>query len=115
MSKNVSFDISVDANKLIDQITSSTERGSLNSRYFDGDQGRFVSCQAGGLLIAASYHSSKKHSATCEVHNNFQQKLGAPDQVVRSAKSEGLAGEWAIAYCKSGKLGGDKTYYDLCE
>ena len=44
--------------------------------------------------------------------NNFTQKFGQPDKIVRSAKSEAPPGKWAIAYCNSGKLGGDKTYYE---
>ena len=113
MSKNVSLDINVDANQLINQVTTATNRNSLNSRYFDNNQGRFISCQSGGILIAACFHTSKNHSATCEVHNNFRQKFGAPDEIVRTAKSDAPPGVWAIAYCDSGKLGGDKTFYDV--
>ena len=112
MSKVVNFSISVDVNKLIEQIGSITGRNSLNDRYFDNNQGRFISCQAGGILYSMCYHKTKQHSATCEVHNNFTQKLGAGDKIVRSAKSTAPPGQWAIAYCDSGKLGGDKTYYN---
>ena len=112
MSKQVSLNINVDVNKLIEQVVSSTERNSLNDRYFDNNQGRFISCQAGGKLISMCFHQTKQHSATCEVHNNFTKNFGVGDKVVRSAKSEAPPGRWAIAYCDSGKLGGDKTFYN---
>ena len=89
-----------------------TERNSLNDRYFDNNQGRFISCQAGGKLISMCFHQTKQHSATCEVHNNFTKNFGVGDKVVRSAKSEAPPGRWAIAYCDSGRLGGDKTFYN---
>ena len=112
MSKQVSLNINVDVNKLIEQVVSSTERNSLNDRYFDNNQGRFISCQAGGKLISMCFHQTKQHSATCEVHNNFTKNFGVGDKVVRSAKSEAPPGRWAIAYCDSGRLGGDKTFYN---
>ena len=113
MSKNVSLSINVDVNQLISQVTNATNRNSLNDRYFDNNEGRFVSCQANGILIAACYHKTKNHSATCEVHNNFTKNFGVGDRVVRSSKSNAPPGIWAIAYCDSGKLGGDKTFYDV--
>ena len=112
MSKTINLNINVDVNKLIEQVVSSTERNSLNDRYFDNNQGRFISCQAGGKLISMCFHQTKQHSATCEVHNNFTKNFGVGDKVVRSAKSEAPPGRWAIAYCDSGRLGGDKTFYN---
>ena len=112
MSKTVSFNISVDVNELIKQVCSATNRSSLNDRYFDNNQGRFISCQSDGKLISMCYHKTKQHSATCEVHNNFTKNFGVGDKVVRSAKSEAPPGKWAIAYCDSGKFGGDKTFYN---
>ena len=112
MSKTINLNINVDVNKLIEQVVSSTERNSLNDRYFDNNQGRFISCQAGAKLISMCFHQTKQHSATCEVHNNFTKNFGVGDKVVRSAKSEAPPGRWAIAYCDSGRLGGDKTFYN---
>ncbi|KAH0793658.1 hypothetical protein GPJ56_002379 [Histomonas meleagridis] len=113
MSMNISLNINVDANKLIDQVACATNRSSINDRYFDNDNGRFISCQSDGKLIAACFHKTKSHSATCEVHNNFTKNFGVPDHIVRSAKSSAPAGVWAVAYCDSGKLGGDKTFYNV--
>lgn len=112
MSITVNFNINVDVNKLIEQVGSSSNRTSYNDKYFDNNQGRWISCQADGILYSMCYHKTKQHSATCEVHNNFTQKLGVDDKIVRSSKSEAPPGLWAIAYCNSGKLGGDKTYYN---
>ena len=112
MSITVNFDINVDANTLIQQVGSATNRSSYNDRYFDGNQGRWISCQSDGILYSMCYHKTKQHSATCEVHNNFTKNFGVGDKIVRSAKSEAPPGKWAIAYCNSGKLGGDKTYYN---
>ena len=113
MSKNVSLSIDVNVNELIKQVCSATDRSSLNDQWLDNNQGRWISCQSGGLLISMCYHKTKQHSATCEVHNNFTKMFGAGDKIVRSAKSEAPPGKWAIAYCNSGKLGGDKTYYNF--
>ena len=46
------------------------------------------------------------------MYNNFIKNFGDSDKVVKSAKSEAPPGKWAIAYFNSGKLGGDKTFYD---
>ena len=113
MSKTVSFNIDVDANKLIEQVGSATNRNSYNDRYFDNNNGRWISCQANGILYSCCFHKTKNHSATCEVHNNFTKNFGVGDKIVRSAKSTAPPGKWCIAYCDSGKLGGDKTFYDF--
>lgn len=98
---------------LLTFFTSATERESFNSRYFDDDDdGRYISCQVDGKLISANYHETKHHSATCEVHNHFRQMFGAEDEIVQSAKSDAKPGEWAVACCTAGKLGGNKTYYN---
>lgn len=112
MSLNVNLPINVDANKLIEQIGTASNRNSYNDRYFDDNNGRWISCQANGILYSMCFHKTKQHSATCEVHNNFTKNFFVPDHVVRSAKSEAPPNQWAIAYCDSGKLGGDKTYYN---
>lgn len=113
MSKTLELKIDVNVNELIKQIGSLGQRSSYNDQYFDKNNGRFISCQDNGILYSMCYHKTKQHSATCEVHNNFTQKLGQKDQIVRSSKSEAPPGKWAIAYCNSGKLGGDKTYYNF--
>ena len=116
MSKNLNLSISVDVNKLLEQIGAAAKsiinRNSYNEKYFDNNQGRWISCQSNGILYSMCYHKTKQHSATCEVHNNFTKNIGVPDKIVRSSKSEAPPGLWAIAYYDSGKLGGDKTYYN---
>ena len=111
-SKALHFGIDIDPEEIVKSVTSATERESFNSRYFDNDDGRYISCQVDGKLISASYHETKHHSATCEVHNHFRQMFGAEDEIVRSAKSDAKPGEWAVACCTAGKLGGNKTYYN---
>ena len=77
------------------------------------NQGRFISCQAGGILYSMCFHQTRQHSAICEVHNNFKKMFGAEDKIVRSAKSTAPPGQWAIAYCDSGRFGGDKTDFEI--
>ena len=113
MSKNVKLDMKVDVNELIRQIGSLTDRTSINDQYLDNNQCRWISGQSNGILYSMCYHQTKQHSATCEVHNNFRKMFGAKDEVVRRSKSEAPPGEWAIAYCNSGKFGGDRTSYDF--
>lgn len=110
------LDISVDINELINQacgLTNITQRRAYQSQMIDDDNGRWVTAQCGGKLISACFHKSKNHSATCEVHNNFTRHFGVKDHVVRSAKSTAGPGEWAVAIVDSGRLGGDKTYYNI--
>ena len=111
-SFTLGFSINVDLNQLINQVASATNRNTLNNYYFDGGKGRYISVQSGGKLISACYHTSKFHSATCEVHNGFTGMFGIPDHIVRKARSEAPPGKWAIACCDSGRLGGDKTFYN---
>lgn len=113
MSLTVSFPINVDLNKLLDQIGGITHRSSRQERYFDGGKGRWIEGQNDGKLYSMCYHSTKEHSATVEVHNHFRQMFGARDEIVRSNKSTAPPGQWAIAFCDSGRLGGDKTYYNF--
>ena len=112
-SLTVKLDISVDVNELLRQISSLTHRTSRTDVRFDNGNGRWVEGQQDGILFSCSYHKTKSHSATVEVHNRFQQVFQAPDKIVRSSKSTAPPGTWAIAYCNSGRLGGDKTYYDF--
>lgn len=116
MEKSLKLDMNVDINKLIDQacgLANVTQRGKYQSQTIDNNKGRWVTAQSDGKLISACFHESKNHSATCEVHNNFTKNFGVPDHVVRSAKSTAGPGEWAVAMVDSGKLGGDKTYYNI--
>ena len=118
MSKavTVKLNISVDVNELIKQacdLANVTQRGKYQSQMIDNNNGRWVTVQCDGKLISACYHKSKNHSATCEVHNNFTKNFGVPDHIVRSSKSTAAPGEWAVAMVDSGKLGGDKTFYNI--
>lgn len=100
------FGINVDVNTLLDQIGSGLRnmaRHSLNSRYFDNGNGRFISMQTGGLLVCMTYHKRKWHSATSRV---------APfGMVVSSSKSDAPGGTWAVAYISQGIMG-NQTFYD---
>ena len=111
MSKILNLNINIAADELINLVAGKLKRNSLSDQYFDNNQGRFISCQTGGILYSMCFHQTKQHSAKCEVHNNFTKMFGAQDKIVREAESIAPPGQWAIAYCDSGKLGGDKTSY----
>ena len=113
MSKILNLNITVAADELINLVARTMKRNSLSDQYFDNNQGRFISCQAGGILYSMCFHQTRQHSAICEVHNNFKKMFGAEDKIVRSAKSTAPPGQWAIAYCDSGRFGGDKTDFEI--
>ena len=110
-SCNINLNIDVDVNELITQATGMNQRSSYNDRYFDDNKGRFISMQRGGKIIACCFHKTKNHSTTGQVHNKVGQLFVGP-QIVRQAQSTAPPGRWAIAYCDSGRLGGDQTFYD---
>ena len=112
MSINLNFNINVDANELLEQITSSTQRTSFSDQWLDDNKCRWIHGQGGGLLYSCCYHEEKQHSATVQVYNNFKQKFGEPKKLVRQKKSIAPPGRWAVAYIKSGAFGGDEAYYD---
>ena len=97
MSKTLNFGINIDATQIIQTIVNTTQKSSYNDRYIDNNQGRWISCQAGGFLISACYHSTQQHSAT--VIGRAQCKSIAPP------------GQWAVAYTNNRMLGGNKTFY----
>ena len=101
MSLQINFDCSI--NDLIDKVCSTKERNSLNDRYFDDGQGRFISWQSDGIVHAASNHLTKWHSATAQ-----STKITGK----HTAKSEAPPGVWAIAYIDSGNFGVDRTFYN---
>ena len=114
MSVNLNFNIDINPVEIAKSIGKSLERLSVNDNgLIDGGKGRFISMQGDGVLCAAFYHSTKPHTATCEVHNNFTKNFGVGDHVVRSAKSSAGPGKWAVAYTKSGQFGGDRTFYNI--
>ena len=50
MAKNVECSINVDANELIKQIGSISNRSSYSEQYLDNNQCRWISCQYDGIL-----------------------------------------------------------------
>ena len=112
MSRTIDAPIDVDASDLISQVSGSGCRENFNETYFDGDNGRFISCRSNGLLIGCCYHKTKTHSAVVEVHNGFTSLFGASDKIVRSSRGSATAGKWAVAITDSGRLGGDRAYYE---
>ena len=103
--------IDINANDLICQVAGGGTRENFSETYFDGSEGRFISCRTGGLLIAFCYHNTKSHTAVVEVHNGFTSLFGAKDKIVRSSSSDAPGGKWAVAITDAGRLGGDRAYY----
>ena len=99
MSKTFSFGINVDLGQIIRDIAGAVENRSYSSKYYDNNNGRWFSCQAGGLVICGNYHATQQHSATA--------------QGTSTSKSTVPAGEWAVAYAKNNIFGGNKTFYDF--
>jgi len=94
---NVNFNINVDANEILRACGMGSETFSDQ----DVEGGRFISSMAGGQMMAAYFHPSRRHSATC-MHG---------DKVIsRSVKD---AGKWAIAKCGKALFGGNKTKYNV--
>ena len=60
MSRVIDAPINIDSNDLICQIAGGGTRDNFKENYFDGSEGRFISCKTGGLLIACCYHKKKK-------------------------------------------------------
>ncbi|CAL6009229.1 Conserved_hypothetical protein [Hexamita inflata] len=102
MSKNIKLNIDVDVNTLINQIISGFTPDSYNSQFKDNGNGRFISVQGNGKVIAAYFHKTKWHSATAITGLNHDRK----------AKSDAPPGEWATAYIKHDIFGGDQTFYN---
>ena len=112
MSRIIEAPIDVNVSDLISQISGSGCWENYNETYFDGNNGRFISCKSNGLLIGCCYHQSKVHSAIVEVHNGFTSLFGKADKIVRSSRGSASGGKWAIAITDSGRLGGDRAYYE---
>ena len=112
MSRIIDAPIDINANDLIGQVAGGGSRENFNETYFDGNNGRFISCRTNGLLIACCYHESKTHSAIVEVHNGFTSLFGAADKIVRSSRGSAPGGKWSVPTTDSGRLGGDRAYYE---
>ena len=69
----------------------------------DVEGGRFISSMGGGQMMAAFFHPTKRHSATCMHGINVK---------ARSVKD---AGKWAIAKSGTSIIGGNKTKYNVLE
>ena len=96
---NVNFNINVDANEILRACGMGSETFSDQ----DVEGGRFISSMGGGQMMAAFFHPTKRHSATC-MHGD---KVKA-----RSVKD---AGKWAIAKSGTSIIGGNKTKYNVLE
>ena len=112
MSRVISAPININAYDLISQVAGAAPIENFNETYFDGSEGRFISCKTGGLLVACCYHQAKNHTAVVEVHNGFTSLFGASDKIVRSSRGTACGGKWATAITDSGRLGGDRAYYE---
>ena len=81
--------------------TSISLSGGTNSDYnTDGDNGRFISKIGSGYVVAIYFHKTKYHHASCNGGS-----FGGG-----SYRTNAAAGQWAVAFCKSG-FTGKKTYY----
>lgn len=103
MSSVVSLNYNVDIAALIREVRLSCSSEGASNRYFDNGHGRFISIMNNGLLVAASFHDSKWHSATARV------ELFGRD--FHNQKSEAPPGKWAVAWCSQAACG-KRTYYD---
>lgn len=94
---SVNFNVNIDANEILKAC------GMGSQTYSDQDVGggRFISCMANGQMVAAYFHPTKRHSATC-MHG---------DKII--AKSVKDPGKWAIAKSPTAMLGGNKTKYNI--
>ena len=96
---NVNFNINIDAN----EILKACGMGSQTFSDQDVAGGRFISSMANGQMMAAFFHPTKRHSATCMHGDNIKS---------RSIKN---AGKWAIAKSGTSLLGGNKTKYNVLD
>ena len=99
MSKIVNLGINVDVFQLVKSVVNVTQNTSFNEKWYDNNKGRWISCQVGGYLISANFHSTQQHSAT--VIGSSQCKSTAPP------------GKWAVAFTNNSMFGGNKTSYDF--
>ena len=89
--------------ELIQEVAGLTlSRGSLNDRWLEDGEARWISCQSEGWVISACYHKTKWHSASVETGKFWP--------LHKKARSEAPPGEWAVTWVSSG--GWDKTFYD---
>ena len=96
---NVNFNINVDANEILRACGMGSETFSDQ----DVEGGRFISSMGNGQMMAAFFHPTKRHSATCMHGINVK---------ARSVKD---AGKWAIAKSGTSIIGGNKTKYNVLE
>lgn len=101
---NISININLDLNKLVDQIGSLIGKVLYKTNFTRREVlgGIFVSAMTGDTVVSAFYHPSRTHSATADGG-----WLGGGQ-----AKSISLPGKWAIAYSSQG-VGKRKTFYDV--
>ena len=97
----VSLGLNCDINELLRQIglDGKIDRTAVCSSDLDG--GRFVSAMSNGLVLAAYYHPSRRHSATA-IGGVFGPQT----------KSTVNPGKWAVAFVSKGKFG-NKTFYNV--
>ncbi|MCQ2821508.1 MAG: lactococcin 972 family bacteriocin [archaeon] len=93
---NVNLGINCDANEILRACGMGAETVSDQ----DVAGGRFISYMGKGQIIAAFFHPTKRHSATCAHGNNIK------------AKSIKEGGKWAIAKAPKALMG-NKTYYNV--
>ena len=102
----LSIDIGVTLQTFINyvkkEISYNISPANFKEIWNENGKGRFISNMNKEYVIAAYYHKTKRHTATCDGG-----WLGGG-----SIKAEAPAGKWAVAVCRGG-VGGRKTYYDI--
>ena len=91
-------------NKVYEKINYRLTNSNTVDTYNENGHGRFLSNIQDGYVMAAYYHDTKKHSATCD--GGF---LGGGQ--IRAIAGPG---QMAIALCKAG-VSGRKTYWNILE
>ena len=111
MSRVIDESINIDAARLVNMVVDGLIEYEKDDSGFDGGNGRFIKYRTGGCLIACCFHKTKEHKAWVEVHNSVTSLFGFDDEVKRSSSCTAPPGKWAVAWCESGKFGGNEAYY----
>ena len=111
MSRVIDEPFDIRAERLVEKVVDGLIEYEKEDYDFDGGQGRFIKYRTGGCIIACCFHKTKRHKAWVEVHNSVTSMFGFGDEVKRSSDCEAPAGKWAVAWCDSGKFGGNEAYY----
>ena len=97
---SITTSVSTIYNYIKSQASISLSGGADSDYKTDGDNGRFISKIGSGYVVAIYFHNTKTHHASCNG--------GAFGGGSHSTYAK--AGQWAVAFCKSG-ITGKKTNY----